>query len=160
MRFIRLLSRLLVIAGVVSGVSAMAFGQPSSGHSTKKLTPSKKHRSHKHVAKVRGQQKIDPQRALQIQQALINEHLLSGEPTGVWDAASQKAMEKYQASNGWQSKVVPDSRALIKLGLGPDRVHLLNPESAMTTPLQLSPEVQNSPDPVSLESDTATQPRR
>jgi hypothetical protein len=29
--------------------------------------------------------------------------------------------------------MVPDSRALIKLGLGPDHQHLLNPESAMTT---------------------------
>ena len=43
-------------------------------------------------------------------------------------------MERYQADNGWQSKLVPDSRALIKLGLGPDHEHLLNPESAMTSP--------------------------
>jgi hypothetical protein len=28
-------------------------------------------------------------------------------------------MERYQSDNGWQSKVTPDSRALIKLGLGP-----------------------------------------
>ena len=42
-------------------------------------------------------------------------------------------MERFQADNGWQSKSVPDSRALIKLGLGPDHQHLLNPESAMTT---------------------------
>ena len=28
-------------------------------------------------------------------------------------------MEKLQADNGWQTKLVPDSRALIKLGLGP-----------------------------------------
>jgi hypothetical protein len=42
-------------------------------------------------------------------------------------------MEKYQADNGWQSKEIPDSRALIKMGLGPDHAHLLNPESAMTT---------------------------
>jgi hypothetical protein len=48
-------------------------------------------------------------------------------------------MERYQASNGWQTKVVPDSRALIKLGLGPGHDHLLNPESAMTSPPQLSP---------------------
>jgi len=27
---------------------------------------------------------------------------------------------KYQADHGWQSKVIPDSRALIKLGLGPN----------------------------------------
>ena len=42
-------------------------------------------------------------------------------------------MQRYQADNGWQSKSVPDSRALIKMGLGPDHEHLLNPESAMTT---------------------------
>jgi hypothetical protein len=98
-----------------------------------------KHKSHKHVAKSHGQKKIDRQRAEQIQQALIREHYLSGEASGVWDDASQRAMERYQASNGWQTKEVPDSRALIKLGLGPDHEHLLNPESAMTTPPQLSP---------------------
>jgi hypothetical protein len=42
-------------------------------------------------------------------------------------------MRRYQADHGWQSKTVPDSRALIKLGLGPSNDHLLNPESAMTT---------------------------
>jgi hypothetical protein len=90
----------------------------------------------KHVTKTarnHGQQKIDPQRARDIQEALVRSHYLSGEPTGTWDATSQQAMEKFQADNGWQSKSVPDSRALIKLGLGPDHEHLLNPESAMTT---------------------------
>jgi len=38
-----------------------------------------------------------------------------------------------QGDNGWQNKTVPDSRALIKLGLGPNQDHLLNPESAMTS---------------------------
>ncbi len=42
-------------------------------------------------------------------------------------------MQKYQADNGWQSKTTPDARALIKMGLGPDHDHLLNPESAMTS---------------------------
>ncbi|MBZ5719375.1 MAG: peptidoglycan-binding protein [Acidobacteriia bacterium] len=81
----------------------------------------------------RGQQKIDSQRAREIQEALIREHYLDGKATGTWNDASQKAMERFQADNGWQSKSVPDSRALIKLGLGPDHQHLLNPESAMTT---------------------------
>jgi hypothetical protein len=81
----------------------------------------------------RGQQKMDPQRAREIQEALVREHYLDGEASGTWDDTSQKAMEKFQADNGWQSKMVPDSRALIKLGLGPDHQHLLNPESAMTT---------------------------
>ena len=81
----------------------------------------------------RGQQKIDPKRAREIQEALIREHYMQGKPSGTWDQTSQKAMERYQAQNGWQSKTVPDARALIKLGLGPDHEHLLNPESAMTT---------------------------
>jgi hypothetical protein len=28
-------------------------------------------------------------------------------------------MLKYQADHGWQTKLTPDSRAIIKLGLGP-----------------------------------------
>jgi peptidoglycan hydrolase-like protein with peptidoglycan-binding domain len=68
-----------------------------------------------------------------IQEALIREHYLSGEATGSWNEASEEAMRRYQADHGWQSKTVPDSRALIKLGLGPSKDHLLNPDSAMTT---------------------------
>jgi hypothetical protein len=81
----------------------------------------------------RGQQKIDPERAQAIQEALIREHYLSGEAAGTWNQASEDAMRKYQVDHGWQSKTVPDSRALISLGLGPSHDHLLNPESAMTT---------------------------
>jgi len=71
--------------------------------------------------KKHGQQGIQADRVREIQEALVREKYLTGEPTGVWDARSQAAMAKYQTDNGWQSKVTPDSRALIKLGLGPDR---------------------------------------
>ena len=81
----------------------------------------------------RGQQKIDAERVQAIQEALIREHYLTGAPTGTWNQASEDAMRRYQADHGWQSKTVPDSRALITLGLGPSHDHLLNPESAMTT---------------------------
>lgn len=81
----------------------------------------------------RGQQIIDSARAREIQEALIREHYLQGEPSGEWDSATQQAMQKYQEDQGWQSKTTPDSRALIKLGLGPSHDHLLNPESAMTS---------------------------
>src|SRR6266496_3317466 len=81
----------------------------------------------------RGQQAIDDQRAQQIQQALIREHYMSGDPSGKWDDATQQSLRRYQADQGWQSKTVPDSRALIRLGLGPDHDHLLNPESAMVS---------------------------
>lgn len=66
-----------------------------------------------------GQRAMDADRATEIQQALIQAHYLSGSPTGQWDPETQAAMEKYQTDNGWQSKITPDSRALIKLGLGP-----------------------------------------
>jgi hypothetical protein len=81
----------------------------------------------------RGQQKIDSERAQEIQEALIREHYLTGEASGTWNQACEDAMRRYQADHGWQSKTVPDSRALISLGLGPSHDHLLNPESAMTT---------------------------
>jgi peptidoglycan hydrolase-like protein with peptidoglycan-binding domain len=65
------------------------------------------------------QRTIDDDRATQIQSALIKAGYLTGTPSGHWDTQSEAAMAKLQADNGWQSKLVPDSRALIKLGLGP-----------------------------------------
>ena len=106
-------------------------GTSAATKSSNKTSSSKKRR--KKSARVRGQQKIDSERAQAIQEALIREHYLSGTATGKWNQASEEAMRRYQADNGWQSKTVPDSRALIKLGLGPSKDQLLNPESAMTT---------------------------
>ena len=104
----------------------------------------------------RGQQKMDSTRAREIQEALVREHYLDAEPTGVWDQRSQKAMEKFQADNGWQSKTVPDARALIKLGLGPNHDHLLNPDSAMTSPIETpNATAHPAPGPNSVTSDPA-----
>jgi peptidoglycan hydrolase-like protein with peptidoglycan-binding domain len=90
---------------------------------------SKRHRSRRGAWKRHGQQKIERARATEIQQALIREHYLEGQPNGKWDARTEAAMSRYQADNGWQSKVTPDSRALIKLGLGPNhQSDLQNPE--------------------------------
>ena len=61
------------------------------------------------------------ERATEIQTALIKQGYLTGEPTGTWNAQSVAAMQKLQADNGWQTKITPDSRALIKLGLGPQK---------------------------------------
>ncbi len=64
---------------------------------------------------------------------MIRQRYLDGQPSGKWDAATEAALRKFQGDQGWQTKTVPDSRALIKLGLGPSKDGLLNPESAMTT---------------------------
>lgn len=64
---------------------------------------------------------IATERATQIQQALIQKGYLSGEPTGVWDSQTSAALAKLQGDNGWQTRITPDARALIKLGLGPQQ---------------------------------------
>src|ERR1700680_3023817 len=110
----------------VSGGAAAATSA-TSGKATRSSSRKKR------TARVRGQKKIDADRAQAIQEALIREHYFNGQATGTWNQASEDAMRRYQADHGWQSKTVPDSRALIKLGWGPSHDHLLNPESAMTT---------------------------
>jgi hypothetical protein len=69
------------------------------------------------------------ERATQIQTALIKQGYLSGEPTGAWDSQTVTAMQKLQSDNGWQSRITPDSRALIKLGLGPEQAQNHAPSS-------------------------------
>jgi peptidoglycan hydrolase-like protein with peptidoglycan-binding domain len=108
-----------------SAVHAATTKRATSGHASKKARG-------KRVAKKRGQQGIDSARAREIQEALILQNYMQGEPSGAWDSATQAAMRRYQEDHGWQSKTIPDSRALIRLGLGPSSDHLLNPESAMT----------------------------
>jgi hypothetical protein len=80
-----------------------------------------------------GQQAIDSERVTAIQQALIREHYLSGEPSSKWDGDTQAAMLKFQADQGWQTKLTPDSRALIKLGLGPNHSGAINGGASFNT---------------------------
>jgi len=79
---------------------------------------------------VRGQQGIQPERVTQIQQALIHAHYLTGDATGNWDTTTVAAMQKFQADQGWQTKLMPDSRALMKLGLGPDYSNAINAKNS------------------------------
>jgi peptidoglycan hydrolase-like protein with peptidoglycan-binding domain len=106
--------------------AATAATAKSSKHRTHKLAAH--HRTHRPI--LRGQQSIDSDRATEIQQALIREHYLSGDPTGKWDPATVAAMQKYQGDQGWQTKLMPDSRALKKLGLGPDYSNALNAQNS------------------------------
>ncbi len=103
--------------------------QPRSTHSKVKKGSRSRKPSKASSRRTRGQQSIDGERAREIQEALIRAKYLDGEPTGVWDQQTRDAMMRFQNENGWQTKVVPDSRALIKLGLGPKHADLINPES-------------------------------
>lgn len=102
--------------------ASASANNPSKPHVAlaKRTSKSHRRRSRKGAWKRHGQQAIQSDRARVIQEALIREKYLTGEPTGIWDDRTQEAMARYQADHGWQSKVTPDSRALIKLGLGPN----------------------------------------
>jgi hypothetical protein len=120
MLFVRACKSLIPLVAIVGSLVVPAGAtrthrSPTASHSkTAKKKPASSHQLH-------GQRQIDPDRAREIQTALIREHYLTGEPTGQWDSASQAAMSKFQADQGWQTKLTPDSRALIKLGLGPSQ---------------------------------------
>ncbi len=73
------------------------------------------------------QTRPDPGRTREIQQALEREGYLTGPATGKWDEATQKAMARYQKDHGFTVTGKPDSRSLIKMGLGPNYERLTNP---------------------------------
>lgn len=107
-------SQVIVLTALLIATPAFAtrtHRAATSGHVTH-------HKGKKHKF-VPGQRQIEPERAKEIQDALIREHYLSGPASGQWDPTTEAAMQKFQADHGWQTKLTPDSRALIKLGLGP-----------------------------------------
>jgi hypothetical protein len=119
MTLIQTRKSLVLAIALIGAISVPALANrthraATAGHTK---TAKKKNTSHQ----LHGQRQIDSDRAREIQTALIREHYLTGEPTGEWDSASQAAMSKFQSDNGWQTKLTPDSRALIKLGLGPNQ---------------------------------------
>jgi Putative peptidoglycan binding domain len=110
------LGRFALISVCILGAAApaLAFTHAHRGPTSPKLYGKRAPKT-----KPLGQRAIDDQRATQIQTALIQSGYLTGAPTGHWDTQTEAAMTKLQADNGWQTKLVPDSRGLIKLGLGP-----------------------------------------
>lgn len=120
-------STMIVAAALVasSAFAASTHRTPTAGHPHATLTHRARKAVSRHlhrVSKPIGQRGIAPQRATEIQTALIRENYMSGAPTGQWDAETEAAMQKFQADHGWQTRLTPDSRALIKLGLGPNGV--------------------------------------
>ena len=73
------------------------------------------------ISNLHGQDHIEPARQAQIRAALK----AHGYPGDMDTALRQVARD-----HNWQTKVAPDSRVLIFLGLGPKYSHLVNPETA------------------------------
>ncbi len=103
---------------------------PSAGRATRTPHKASSKGPRRGAWKRHGQQEIRDDRASEIQTALIREKYLDGTPTGQWDSRTKQAMIRYQADHGWQTKVTPDSRAIIKLGLGPSHSQDMRPVSS------------------------------
>lgn len=155
----RLLTTILITAlALPAGAStskSTAKKKPVSSHSAgKSSTTGKKKKASgkgkKGAWKRRGQQTMNEDRIREIQEAMIRSGYLQGEASGVMDSRTKDGLMKIQAENGWQTKIVPDSRALIKLGLGPKHDGLLNPGSAAV----------NTAETIKAGGDPAAQPPR
>lgn len=157
----RLLTTVLVAAlALPAGASAShpkstAKKKAVSSHAAgKSTTTSKKKKASgkgkKGAWKRRGQQAMNGDRIREIQEAMIRGGYLQGEASGVMDSRTKEGLLKIQSENGWQTKIVPDSRALIKLGLGPKHDGLLNPDSAAV----------NTAETIKSGGDPAAQPPR
>ncbi len=104
----------------------------------------------------------------QIQQALIREGYLQGDPNGQWDARTHDAMMRYQTDHGFPATGLPEAKSLMKLGLGS---HPLPPEldhgvvgaaapasPAAATPTAAAPPAAAPGDPAASPSSQAAAP--
>jgi hypothetical protein len=128
MRISRLTTLPLLVTALIP--AARAATNPQSTTTTTHATVKHASTTRKAAAHHDTPGAIPSERATQIQTALIKQGYLSGEPSGAWDAQTVAAMQKLQGDNGWQTRITPDARALIKLGLGPQDA------TATTTPPQ------------------------
>jgi hypothetical protein len=140
-RILATFSALLLLTSLAAAKTKKAIHKHASAkhHSSRHVSSSHSRQSRrgrhsrKMAWKYRGQQRPDAERTRAIQEALVRQNYLHGTPSGVWDQMTRDAMARFQEDHGWQTKMVPDSRALIALGLGPSKDGLINPETAMTS---------------------------
>jgi peptidoglycan hydrolase-like protein with peptidoglycan-binding domain len=118
---------------LLSSILLLSAALPCEAYTHARRGPTSPKLFNKHSKKPAGQRGIDDTRAAQIQASLIKSGYLSGTASGHWDTGTEAAMQKFQSDNGWQTKLIPDSRAIIKLGLGPAQDSGLN-ASAIAAP--------------------------
>jgi hypothetical protein len=119
------------------GTAALSKGAAASparsklakGKSTRKVVPPATWRTR--------QQNPTPDRYKEIQQALVDKGYLKGEPSGVWDADSAEAMERFQTDQKLQPTGKINAPSLIGLGLGAKSAGA--PEAAPIAPAAETP---------------------
>jgi peptidoglycan hydrolase-like protein with peptidoglycan-binding domain len=93
--------------------------QTSKTTPTKKSAPKKKAAARKPAPPK--QMQPTPERYREIQQALIERGFLDGEPTGKWDERTIEAWKRFEESEDLPVDGKIDSKALMALGLAPNR---------------------------------------
>jgi peptidoglycan hydrolase-like protein with peptidoglycan-binding domain len=91
---------------------------------TNKAAPAKKSAPKKKTSRKAAppkQLQPTPERYREIQQALIDRGFLDGAPTGKWDEKTIEAWKRFEESVNLPMDGKIDSKALIALGLAPDR---------------------------------------
>jgi len=127
---VRLLRTALVLPLALALAAAPAFAanvhRAPTAAAKKSTKTTKSTKASARSRRPKAQQSIEPERVSQIQQALIRVHYLNGEPNGNWDSTTIAAMQRFQADQGWQTRIMPDPRAIKVLGLGPDYSNAIN----------------------------------
>ena len=129
------MSAFCVFAGLAATTTAKSTAHKSTAHqSTPSKSPAKKASSSTAkttIKRLKGksvktpaatwrtrQQEPTPDRYKEIQQALVDKGYLKGEPTGVWDADSAAAMQRFQQDQKLTPSGKINAPSLIGLGLG------------------------------------------
>lgn len=132
-----IIGAMLLFAPAARASQAHRASTSAKTHHTTRRSTHRRYRPRRRVRRIRGQRSIKPERVIQIQQALIKAHYFTGDADGKWDSKTIAAMKKFQADNGWQTKLMPDSRALVKLGLGEDYSDAINAKDlTLSTPAE------------------------
>jgi peptidoglycan hydrolase-like protein with peptidoglycan-binding domain len=133
--------------------ASAAQSSSTARRTTRRLASSRRTSYKRRIASMR----VQPERVREIQQALQDAGYFNAEPSGKYDEATKDAMRRYQADNGFPTTGLPESRTLMKLGLGP---HPLPEDAdplkiaAAEAPAESSAELEAEEAAVAEESDT------
>jgi peptidoglycan hydrolase-like protein with peptidoglycan-binding domain len=109
----------LTLTAGVPAFAAAAAKAPAKKTAPKKTAPKKKAVARRPSPPK--QMEPTPERYREIQQALIDRGFLDGEPSGKWDERTVEAWKRFEESAGLPVDGKLDAKALIALGLAPNR---------------------------------------
>ncbi len=128
------LASLLVVGLALRAAPAKAESTPAKKKNVSVSgSKSRRAKSSRRSGRQRGQKAPDPQRIIQIQQALAKDGSFAGTPNGKWDASTVEGMKKFQAAHGLNPSGKMDAKTLQQLGLGSQTAGIAPPLPPMSS---------------------------